>query len=125
MRFIKIGDNIINPSHIVWAEILPDRNRVRIALANNIFQSDETLRIFEGSEAEALTEFLSDPDRTEDLCPSSPEVEGYQCYRARGGDMTFENYGVALRRQQRLCAIESPTEKQLAQCSELESKLLL
>jgi hypothetical protein len=125
MRFIKIGTLVINLDHVVCAEILLDKNRVRIELANNTSQSDKTLRIFQGSEAEALIEFLSDPNRTQDLCPSSPEVAGFQLYRERGGQMTFEDYGVALRRQQRLCAIESPSEKQLAQCSELEAKLLL
>jgi hypothetical protein len=125
MRFIKIGPIIINPSHIVYAEVLPDRNRIHVDFASNTALSDETQRVFEGSEAEALIKFLFDPNRTQDLCPSSPDVEGFQLYRQRGGDMTFEEYSAVLRQQQRLCAVERPSEQQLAQCSELENKLLL
>ena len=56
MKFIKVGNTIINPVHITWAEILPDKTRVRIALANI-----EQMRIFEGIEAEALIKFLIRP----------------------------------------------------------------
>lgn len=125
MRFIKIGPIIINPSHIVYVEVLPDRNRIHVDFASNTALSDETQRVFEGSEAEALIKFLFDPNHTQDLLAKGNKIEDFQLYCQRGGDMTFEEYSAVLRQQQRLCAIESPSEKQLAQCSELEAKLLL
>jgi hypothetical protein len=125
MRFIKIGPIIINPSHIVYAEVLPDRNRIHVDFASNTALSDETQRVFDGSEAEALIQFLFDPNHTQDLLAKGNEIEDFQLYCQRGGGMTFEEYSAVLRRQQRLCAIERPSEQQLAQCSELENKLLL
>jgi hypothetical protein len=125
MKFIKIGTLIINPGHIVYAEVFPGRNRIHVDFASSTALSDETQRVFEGSEAEALIKFLFDPNHTQDLLAKGNEIEDFQLYCQRGGDMTFEEYSAVLRRQQRLCAIESPSEKQLAQCSELENKLLL
>jgi hypothetical protein len=136
---IKIGNFILNPQHIVWAEILPEEKRVRLCLTTLTESQRETYPgseehlatsvsdtiTFDKTEAEALIKFLCDPNRTEDLCPDSHEVEDYQAYRQRGGNMTYEDFGVALRRQQRLCAIENPSVGQLHQCCELEGKLLL
>jgi hypothetical protein len=125
VKFIKIGTIIINPSHIVYAEISPDKNFIQVDFASSTALSDETQRIFEGSEAEALIKFLFDPNHTQDLLAKGNKIEDFQLYCQRGGNMSFEEYSAVLRQQQRLCAIESPNEQQLAQCSQLEAKLLL
>lgn len=137
MNFIKIGNLVINPRHIVLAEIHSAQVTLTLtAISESLGETfpgsgvslgasvSDTVA-FGGAEAEALIKFLCDPNRTEDLCPDSHEVEDYQAYRQRGGDMSYEDFGVALRRQQRLCAIENPSATQLAQCCQLETKLLL
>jgi hypothetical protein len=121
MQFIKIGNRFFSTADIAWAETIPDKNRVQVGL-----KSSSTIHFaFEGHEAEALIKFLCDPNHTQDLLARGNDIEDYQHYRQRGGNMTFEDHGIALRRQTTLCAIEYPTETQLAQCSELEDKLLL
>ena len=137
--FIKIGNLILNPGHIICAEIHLDQNFVRLCVTA-LPKSEQATGVgsgenpaapvpgtlnFGGAEAQALIKFLCDPNATQDLCPVSHEVEDYQAYRVRGGDMRFEDYGIALRRQQRLAHRETLTEAQQAQCSQLEAKLLL
>ena len=141
MKLLKIGTYFINPEHIVWADILnPDDEHQMIArvtltstkesLEATYVGSEERLAasisevlLFYKKDAAALAAYLDNPDIVEDIDPSG-DVQAFQYYRSRGGDMTYVDFYEAFRRHKRLCAIENPTSAQLSQASELEHALL-
>lgn len=128
-KLLKIDNRFINPEHIVWAVITGTSKKpyLEVGVASRgVPEGASDVFRFEGEEAIAIINHLSDPSRAIHLGASTPhEIEDYQAYVYRGGDMSFEDFGAALRRQQRLASLETPTESQLDQCSKLESQLFL
>lgn len=77
-----------------------------------------------GDSAQRFWEWAIHPDRCQNLDPSE-EVELYQSYCDRGGEISFDSWLTKYKRQVRLCALGNPTDAQLEAMSQLESELLL
>lgn len=130
MQFIKIGNKIINPAHIVWVstESVKLGEKVFVTLTSSVNQNLELVESevvsFTGDEAKAFLSWVNEPDNCVDLTSGDPALEHWREHQRRGGTWNLQFFRQQFNRHQEWVQQESPSDALIEKTIQLEGELL-